>query len=224
MTTWLHFIGQSYYSRASFEREAREFGITRRVSLQQMRRMAFGDRVVLAIRDGASALVFGSFTVTTISGLSPEGQSALDGAYTTERLAVEPRFIERGCGSYWTAGTYTVRATMTQIVETLDAKVENPGRLMVGGTFEPIPVAVRLKGVRHFQGFRAFDLEAFQAAVQAANPRHPTVRGHFYAPSPTVEHLRARTMYEEALTQVVVDYMRAEDIPAPTPPQAVLPI
>lgn len=97
MTTWLHFVGRSYYkSELRFVREAERYGVTRRVSLAVLRSMAWGDRVLLVTRSGASSVVFGQFTVTRLSGFSADGAAA---------FAKVPRFSLRARG----VGAMTVR-------------------------------------------------------------------------------------------------------------------
>ncbi len=212
MTTWLHFVGRAYYSRAKFEKEARRYGITRRVSLQQLKRMKFGERVLLAMVDGKSSVAFGSFIITTLSGLSREATDAVAEKYTVEQVSAGGVRVKRGCGSYIEGATYNVDATLEQVLEVIE-HLDNPGKLMVGGAFEstPSPV-VRLKDIRHQQGFRPFDWGGFLADVAAADPKKPTVRGHFYADG-IVEQLTAES---ERRMQIVQDYRRIDD-PAQCP-------
>jgi hypothetical protein len=202
MTTWLHFIGRKYYATAAkFTREARVYGITRRVSLATLRRMAWGDRVLLAQQSGASVVVFGQFTLTKLSGFSAAAGLVVANAYADKvevREYPKPRRVERGCGSYTVVGEMSIRETpLVAIVDTL-RKVKDPGLLMVGGTFAPLfgevvvdgasyltVSRVRLKSVPFAQGFRPFAYDEFKSEVvgaKAARPGKPVaVTGLFYA-------------------------------------------
>lgn len=210
MNTWLHFIGKQYYTQASFVKEAKRYDITRRVSVKQLERMRFGDRVLLAMVDGASAVAFGSFIITTLSGLSAEAKRVIADKFELVCVDMGGTSVRRGCGSYMTGGTYAIKgADLPEILEALKG-LENPGKLMVGGKFEstPSPV-VRLKDIRHQQGFRPFDFGAFLADVASADKDHPVVRGHFYADAAT---LLENALKEDAFyAQVVVDYKRKDD-------------
>lgn len=222
MTTWLHFIGKAYYSTdTKFIREAQRFGITRRVSLATLRNMAWGDRVLLAHKSGASAVVFGQFTVDRLSGFSADGAAAFArvlGDKVEYRAYPAPKRVERGCGSYVVHGEFTIRDTpVVQVVEALKG-LKDPGKLMVGGTFEPLfprdsaqhwacVERVRLKSVPFMQGFRPFDYAAFRkdvlAAVSAAPSRAiPVVTGHFYSESDHAAKVAA------GIAELVGDYRR----------------
>lgn len=233
MTTWLHFVGKSYYaSEGRFEREAKRYGITRRVSLKTLAAMAWGDRVYLAQKSGASAVVFGQFTITKLSGLSPEG-AALLRAKLGDRIEYHaydaPRHVERGCGTYTVTGEFTIKETslaaIAAILATMPTEFANttfadPGKLMVGGTWaalfgdpagvspweEPPVDRVRLKSVPFAQGFRPFDNDTFiNEVIDAleARPGKPvTLAGHFYAKS---DHTAA---VEAGVAELVGDYRR----------------
>ena len=74
MSDWLHFIGRRYYTEQKFLEESSEIGCSRRVSLQVLKKMNFGDRVYCAIvrNNEKSPVVLGSFTIERLSGLSQE--------------------------------------------------------------------------------------------------------------------------------------------------------
>lgn len=207
--TWLHFIGKQYYTQSSFTKEARRYDITRRVSVKQLEKMHYGDRVLLAMVDGASAVAFGSFIISTISGLSAEAAAVIAAKFELVQVDIGGASVQRGCGSYVTGGTYAVKgADLPEIVAALK-DVANPGKLMVGGKFEQTPdPTVRLKDIRHQQGFRAFDWGGFLADVASADAKHPVVRGHFYADATT--KLEQALAEDAFYAQVVVDYKRKD--------------
>lgn len=204
MTTWLHFIGKKYYATdVRFVREAQRFGITRRVSLAVLRKMAWGDRVLLAQLSGRSSVIFGQFTITRLSGLNPDGGAALAQACAGDveiREYPQPRRVERGCGSYMVHGEMVVRHTPLEKITEALRSVKNPGALMVGGQFVPLwtdlqladhsPLRqvqrVRVKSIPFAQGFRPFAFDEFRSEVIAQHGwtkpgRLVTVEGFFYA-------------------------------------------
>lgn len=185
MTTWLHFVGRRYYTLAAFVRKAERYGVTRRVSVGQLRQMSYGDRIVLAIRDGKSSLVFGCFHLETLSGLSEAAVAEIGRKFPAETVSPGGILVSRGCGAYIQGATVEVRASLSDLCEVL-VGLENPGKPMVGGTFRDFG-PVRLRDVPHRQGFRRFDWDGFKAAVAAWRPdgrhKYPVVRGQFYSPS-----------------------------------------
>jgi len=231
MTTWLHFVGQAYYKTSHrFVVEAVRYGITRRVALATLRKMEWGDRVLLAQRDGSSTVVFGQFTIEKLSGLSAEAGAAVREALG-DRLDYTPfdvpQRVERGCGTYTVTGVFSVReTTLAQLVAAVE-KAKDPGKLMVGGHYSPLFVEggawssqvvnghgvaalpvdrVRLKSVPHAQGFRPFAYDEWRSEVVSAihaRPGKPVVlRGHFYGKT---DHERA---VDAGLAELVDDYRR----------------
>lgn len=189
MATWIHFIGRQYYTRQEFVAEAEAVGVTRRVSMQTLKRMSFGDRVLLAIQDGKSAVIFGSFRVTTLSGLSKDAVDKIAAKVHVE-VADSGRAgmtVNRGCGSYVVGFTFHANAELPELAA-LAAEAEDPGKPMVGGDWDPFPCSnggvIRLKKVKHSQGFRLFDVATFLEDITIQRVRgkdHPAVKGFYYA-------------------------------------------
>jgi len=182
MNTWLHFIGRQYYTEASFAKEGRTYGVTRRVSSLQLGCLAFGDRVLLAMADGKSSVVFGYFVVEKLSGLSPEAMGAIAEEFPCRLVDRGGRAIRRGCGSYISGPSIAINAPLKEVADKLKG-VQDPGKLMVGGTFFEHE-RVRLKDIAFFRGFRRFDYERFRKALAEWTPngkfKMPTVAGQFY--------------------------------------------
>lgn len=182
MKTWLHFVGRQYYSRAKFIREAKRYGVTRRVSLQQLKKMAFGDRVLLAMLEGKSPVVFGSFVIEKISGLSPVASVAIREKFQGEQVSAGGGLVIRGCGTYIEGRCFVVSATLQDIVgvlEELKDQEVDVGLPMVGGRFEH-QAPIRLKDVPFRQGFREFDYARFISELDRADKLRAVVRGQFY--------------------------------------------
>lgn len=177
--------------------------------------------MLLAHKPGPTAVVFGQFRVERLSGFTPAGSAAVSRALG-DRVEYHPydtpRTVERGCGSYVVHGEFTIRDTaIVQVVDALKG-VEDPGKLMVGGSFQPLfagdsvnAVAcvdrVRLKRVPFAQGFRPVDYPAFRREVLAAVERNPAravpvVDGYFYS---VTDHAAA---VAEGVGELVGDYRR----------------
>jgi len=233
-TTWLHFVGRSYWKDIpKFEREARKYGVSRRVSLRDLKRMAWDDRVVLAQWQG-KAVAFGQFTITRISGLGAEVRDEVLKRYGGWLIDAGGAFVERECGSYYTGPCFVVSASVADVASVIEEKGYT-GPLMVSGPYRPLtfdllrepaaprlhcrwskdgpPFVVRarvvLRDVPHRQGFRAFDWRAFCEAVEEelCNPNGRgmvAVRGQFYASAVPVE------TGGEGEIQQVVSYARVE--------------
>lgn len=69
--SWLHWIGNAYYSIESFIDEARIMGLSRRVPERILRKMKWGDTIFLASKEKKvkSPVVFGYFTLHKIQGV-----------------------------------------------------------------------------------------------------------------------------------------------------------
>ena len=97
MASWLHWIGKAYYTQAEFIAEAREQGITRRVSLSVLSKMRWGDMVCcIARKPGVKAgSVFLEFPITLLSGLSPAAWETLACLYDIEEISPGGEQVER---------------------------------------------------------------------------------------------------------------------------------
>lgn len=201
---------QYYATPEAFIVEAQKQGITRRIQLPLLRSMGWGDRIWLAQQvtlqsaipgrpvpigpehppaseqdNGArpairGGVVFGSFVITSISGLTSDALARLVARfpYAVTRTNTQPRTVLRGCGSYTMAAEYTVGGgvPLDQLAQFLIAekardKSFNPGKLMVGGAINldvaetPFgPQYIALMDEPFSQGFRrVMDLPAVAA-------------------------------------------------------------
>ena len=184
MQTWIHFIGKQYYTEKSFQVEGREYGVTRRISPQTAKQMAYGDRVLLAINDGKSAVLFGSFIVQTLSGMGEEAKAALANECTLTMVSAGGKMVSRGCGSYIEGPTWALGCpiSMEEIVA-LATEAGGDNKFMVGGDLEALD-RVRMKSMRFAQGFRPFNygkfLMRYGEAKAKAGAKLPSVPGQFY--------------------------------------------
>ena len=218
MKTWLHFIGRQYYSKAKFIKEARRYGITRRVALQVMKKMEFGDLVLLAMRPTKAAKapeIFGSFEIEAVSGLSPEASAAIRERFRWRLVDNGGRVIGRGCGRYIEGPCYVLEnATLREIAMILEELKEQGidiGRPMVGGSFEPHR-PVQLKSIPFRQGFRLFDYDRLlqDTGFSLSTMQEPvTVSGQYYVKD---GETKDGTTPTEGLIREVVDYRRKEEM------------
>lgn len=165
---WLHWVGASY-TIPSFIREAKDWGVSRRIKPATIKQMAWGDRIYLASREkGLKApVVFGLFYLDTIKGirLNEDARARME-AETGKHIEVvshDPALlVRRGCGFCQEGGLYL--STDSEVKDLLDyGEPEDPevrGKLYVF----PRPW-VALKNLRPFRGYRPFDGEAFRRDI-----------------------------------------------------------
>ena len=119
-STWMHYIGRGFYAQESkFLREAKKQGISRRAPAQLVRGMEFGDKLVF-LRYVKPGTVF-AFAEARIIGVTLE-QSISN--QVGNRLIDEGRAeyqeggaaVERECGTYLVVGTFTVKATLKEVM------------------------------------------------------------------------------------------------------------
>jgi len=69
--TWLHWIGNQYYSIKTFIEEAELIGVSRRVPEKMLRKMKWGDTIFLASKEKnlKSPVIFGYFKLERIQGI-----------------------------------------------------------------------------------------------------------------------------------------------------------
>jgi len=218
MQTWIDFIGATYYSKQGFIDEAKQYGVTRRVPLMQLGKMRFGDRVLVAIPEGKTPVVFGYFLIERLSGLSTSAVKALVKSFTTRLMSQGGRVVHRGCGSYIEGATLAIDATIDEIVAVLK-KVADPGKLMIGGRFEDHE-EIRLKSVKpgsETRTVRLFNYDGFLVAAHEAKQVQKSagavaVRGYFYAKAEDSDEGFVGPLAEiEAEVQEVLDYEKLDD-------------
>jgi len=182
-THWIHFIGKSYYSLPRFIKESEAFGISRAVSFSIFKKMEFGDRIILAQKDGSSTKIFGYFDLTQVIGLGQDTYDELKKSGAVQVSNNQPTIVVRGCGTYIISSSSTVTdgRKFMDIVKNSDPKGHE--RLMIGGSFHRLPdlgidEAFILSNIPFQMGYRLFNFETFKEAYQASKNR--SVKGQFY--------------------------------------------
>jgi hypothetical protein len=197
MQTWLHFIGAGYYSIPKYAKEAQELGVSRRVSFFDLKKMEFGDRVLLAQWDGNVAIAFGTFYITGINGLNHEITEKLEAAGKLKKFSDGGEVVIRGCGMYVTGPRYDTTASLPEICEMIVESGEKPA-LLLTGHFIKIesefyendipPYDKAYMKIPHRQGFRTFNWQGFIEDVRKWMPRGhmktPKVEGQLYDNTP----------------------------------------
>lgn len=179
---WLHWIGKSYYTMNSFAKEAEMYGVSRRISLQTAKQMAWGDTVYTAMLDGKTGVIFGYFNIERITGLSEEASELIVESHDSTLSGEGGVPVGRGCGSYVTGPSWQVEASIKEIVETVEEVKRDSideGQIMVAGTFAKIE-KIRILDIPFRQGFRKVDgVKLLLSFYEQGNAVH----GQFYVDS-----------------------------------------
>lgn len=207
MSDWIHYIGKKYYTMNSFAKEAAQHGVTRRVSLNVAKRMSWGDRIYTAMLDGKTGVIFGSFIISKLTGLSTEVTTQLEKEYESKLVDEGGDIVLRGCGEYIEGDTHTIKRELPDIIDCLsqmsidDKDIGNP---MVGGLFQTAS-KIRLMDIPFRQGFRTIDAKALLHSASANGGR---VNGQFYIQSNNARPLLSDHLKECGWVQAVENYVK----------------
>lgn len=204
---YLHWIGKKYYTMNSFAKEAAQHGVTRRVSLQTAKKMSWGDRIYTAMLDGKTGVIFGSFIISKLSGLSAEVTTQLEDKYESKLVDEGGDVILRGCGEYIECDTHAIKRKLPDIIELLlqmsidDKDIGNP---MVSGSFQTAS-KIRLIDIPFRQGFRTIDAKAL---LHEASANGNKVKGQFYLQSNNARPFLPDYLKECGWVQSVENYVK----------------
>lgn len=215
---WIHFIGQTYYTIKSFEKEATKYGVSRRISLDTLKKMDWGNVVLLAMKVGRTPVLFGKFEVTGISGLSAEATEKISQKFKVYRVSSGGLLVKRGCGAYIAGPSYLTDASLPELANFLIELKKSGvdiGKPMVKGVYSRHK-HVRLKSIPFRQGFRKFNYELFLKELEKAeekNPsRTPAVKGQFYVIDTEEKENNTQGQKQAGTIQEVYSYKRKEEI------------
>ncbi len=225
---WLHFIGKSYYTIPEFEEEAEDYGVSRRIALNMLSGIYWGDRIWLAQGDMKKknrvspffgSVIFGSFRVTQLGGLDSWSIDALKEEFKLEDVslvkATQGKVVKRNCGIYLIDKTYKTSASLAEIAQFLRDSTEQVGVLLLQGQYKPLQPRAFLPDISFRWGYRHFDEEKFLAAYnQVTNETQEglynkvvVIPGEFKS----VETLpRKSTAIEEKTIESVLEYTQAD--------------
>lgn len=208
---YLHWIGKQHYTQHSFAKEAVQYGVTRRVSLNIAQQMNWGDTVYCAMLDGKTGVVFGYFTIDKLSGLSPFASTLVTSIHENKLIDEGGETIDRGCGSYTTDSTHAVRGELPDIIDILaNAHYEyvDIGHPMVGGFFYTTP-KIRLLDIPFRPGFRTIGAKAL---LYSASVNDNKVHGQFYVQNDVARPLLSDHLKECGWIQAVANYKQSKRI------------
>ncbi len=197
MTTWLHFIGNQYYSSDSFNKELHRLGFNRKVPLSVLRQMEIND-IILFVQHRqtkkqlGSARLIAAGRITGVSTDCPIDEMLEQGLIEADFPGL-PTVIERRCGRLVIAGSYELKTSLYEISNYIQNKQQEMDRKF--NTFvKGVPIALSTIGldegiifttIPFRQGFRPVDLQAIQQAllfVKAQRNKPPyKLFGGFYA-------------------------------------------
>lgn len=207
MSDWIHYIGKKYYTQNSFTKEAVEYGVTRRVSLNVAKQMHWGDCVYCAMLDGKSGVIFGSFIISKLSGLSAEVTTQLEDKYESKLVDEGGDIVLRGCGEYLEGDTHAVRCELPDIIDCLSQMSiddKDVGSPMIGGLFQTAS-KIRLIDIPFRQGFRTIDAKAL---LHEASANGNKVKGQFYLQSNNARPFLPDHLKECGWVQSVENYVK----------------
>ena len=179
MKTWVHFIGKAYYDPEHFKSESKKYGVTRRIALRALKRLDWGDRVLLLQGDMSTkrrknshhgSVLLGEFRVELISGLSQQAIEQLSLQMKLTKISDGGETVDRECGTYVEGPTYLIeRVSLFDLAEEL-AQMQREGvdigKPMIGGSFiDWDPIVIEFPDITFTWGFRPFDWEKFQVSI-----------------------------------------------------------
>ena len=164
--TWLHWIGNAHYSVASFIKEAKKMGVSRRVPQRILRNMEWGDRIYLVSRVPGlkSPVVFGYFEIDRLVGIQIEElpEDLQEKVQNVEDPTSDFMFCEqRGCGYVIIGGYYVTSLGVEELADYAGEDTQVKGGLKIFK--KPWPTLYKMPP---FRGFREFDAESFHADLE----------------------------------------------------------
>ncbi|MCW1309779.1 MAG: hypothetical protein QXP04_03720 [Candidatus Nanoarchaeia archaeon] len=153
----LHFIGNSTYSLELFIKEAKKYGISRALPFYLIRKFRSQDIILLAVKDGEEAKVFGYMIVEGFSVPSELLEKILNETGAKFRIEVKNEQISRGCGSYVLTKVAYIEEGFEKVVEKLSEEYKvNKFKSFINGRLKLIkPFNLKIK---FFRGIKYVDI------------------------------------------------------------------
>ena len=154
---WLHYVGKNLYSKKSFIKEAKEFGVNRAVPKWMVgKHIKLGDKIYLAFhkKDKRSlkekAIIFGFFIVEGFSfDVETAKELEKEGVGKTILHDDGPIDVKRGCGSYSIVGTFEVKDEE----KFLEVLREKGNKIFVRGRFFELEEEEVIENVSFSRGY-----------------------------------------------------------------------
>lgn len=175
---WLHFVDKSQYYRVQFVREAQEIGIARRVPLDTLKRMEWGDMVTCVMENGEagvkSPVMFLEFPISHVTGIGAWAVAQFLDMYPCRVLDVGGDLVKRKTCYYATGLSYRVDASLRAVAEYLENLAAEDGAdigfPMVGCNKGEVSLVKRpfpyFRGLTASPGFTRFDSDKLHKAIQ----------------------------------------------------------
>ncbi len=185
--SWLHWINKEYPTTVAFLSEARRLGIILPVTLLEIEGLNWNDDIYLLhkLQGNKHPSVFCRLPVKRIYGISRDAAERIRERLDNTQKNAGGDFVRWFNADYLEGGTWTVEATLQEVIAVLDAFwKDNPydiSRLGIGCYQEdvetmPLPWP-RLQDIKHQRGFRLFDGDRFVRDVdQVKKSNHPVIR------------------------------------------------
>lgn len=190
---WLHFVDKAQYYRTQFVREAQGMGIARRVPLDTLKEMDWGEMVTCVMENGEagvkSPVMFLEFPISHVTGIGAWAVDQFLDMYPCRPCDLGGDLIRRKVCSYGTGLSYRVDASLAEVAEYLETLAAEPGAYigfpMVGcGKGEvklvqkPFPF---FRGMSFKPGFTAFDSDKLMTAIEnwRDQGKRPELSGSF---------------------------------------------
>lgn len=210
MSAWLHWI--EYNTIAQFQKEAERQGISRFVSLRELKQMRWMDTVSCVQNESGlrSGSIFLRFPVQMLTGLTQAAQKRMAEKFNSVPVDFGGAIVHRESGEYITGLTYQITAPLADIAKELDfLKLEDVviGEPMIGcyadrvmSVEKPYPI---LKDIPFRLGFRTYDIEAARTVIDEyrAKGKRPQLKGQLYVVTPMKEQAGAGSV-EEAVQKL----------------------
>jgi ASC-1-like (ASCH) protein len=178
---WLHWVGSKYYTYKSFKKEAIKLGISRRITLNVLRQMKWGEKIYLVMKApdlGKKPRIVGYFYLNRIELIGSDKTLAelLDEAGISYHVVSENDLMKeeiRGCGRRVIGGVYLcTKAMIPEIVDAVQfakTTIDEKGRLKanpevnIGADIDKVVFfqkTVPIK-IKPFRGYQQFNEEQF---------------------------------------------------------------
>lgn len=163
---WLHYVGRSFYSIEDFVHEARQIGISRRISWKLLHRFQWGDRIWLAQGDLKTKNRKTPFKGTRVFGFFILERVLFEGNVkeTFRGLGFQEDWvgttrISRSCGEYCEKALYTVTRSLQEIADALKSRRDpnSPPVVFLGGSFTQLKSEISLSHMGMTWGFNRID-------------------------------------------------------------------
>lgn len=145
--TPLHFIGKKLYTKQLFEEESINHGVQRALPFHQLKKLNFGDTVLLAQQDQKTkkSIIFGYFIITGLNHTLP--QETIDQLKPLLKISSTQQIstsISRACGFYSIGTSIEIKNTLPElckIILELNIPV-NAYKWFLTGTYCPLKTPI----------------------------------------------------------------------------------